>query len=223
VNGPKVRRYPRRPGQSSPLITGASGRQRIGHPKPYPISLGSFAERRLAIGALRRLLVFAHWRNIMLRFIAAAAITITGILATTPVSAFHHHARWAGCGYGGCGYGYGGCGYGYGGYSYGGYGMSPYGRGYAGYGYRVYGPVASPMYYQPNIQPNIYPTSPYGYAVTQPSGASRQAANTLAVQGQGASNKPAPARAATPAPANASAPAPARVTPSTQLISTAQR
>ena len=29
----------------------------------------------------------------MLRFIAAAAITITGILATTPVSAFHHRAR----------------------------------------------------------------------------------------------------------------------------------
>jgi hypothetical protein len=150
----------------------------------------------------------------MLRFIVATAITITGIFATTPASAFHHRARWAGCGYGGCGYGYGGCGYGYGGYSYGGYGMSPYGWGYAGYGYRGYGPVVSPMYYHPNT----IPISPYGYAATPPSVARPQAANNTPLAAQPAPSKPAPA---TSAPKNASAPA--GITPATQLNSISQR
>ncbi|HEY2414529.1 MAG TPA: hypothetical protein VGI40_19945 [Pirellulaceae bacterium] len=140
----------------------------------------------------------------MFRFIVAAAIAITGILATTPANAFHH--RWGGCGYGGCGYGYGGCGYGgcgYGGYGYGGYGYGGYGYrgyGYPGYGYggfgmapagggygsplmgyRGYGPVATPMY----SQPNVVPVSPYGYAMNQPSGAVRPASNNAPVVAQG--------------------------------------
>src|SRR6478672_6394124 len=76
----------------------------------------------------RTVFVFAYWRNIMLRFIVAAAVTFTGILATTPASAFHHHGRCGG--YGGCGYGggCGGCGYG------GGWGRGGYGYGGGAYG-----------------------------------------------------------------------------------------
>jgi hypothetical protein len=209
----------------------------------------------------RTVFVFAYWRNIMLRFIVAAAVTFTGILATTPASAFHHHGRcggYGGCGYGGgCGgYGYGGgCGYGgygygggaYGGYGYGGYGyrgvgyggfgMAPYGGGYGSpwMGYGVYGPVASPMYYQPNV----VTVSPYGYAANQPSGAVRPASNNtpvvaagrpvvakgMTVATQGTLNNLARPKVATPAAINVSAPAPApaAVRPVTQLTSNAQR
>jgi hypothetical protein len=205
----------------------------------------------------------------MLRFIVAAAVTITGILAATPASAFHHHGRcggYGGCGYGGgcggygygggCGggygggyggYGYGGYGYrgygyggyGYGGVGYGGFGMAPYGGGYGSpwVGNQGFGPVGSPMYYQPNV----VTVSPYGYAMIQPNGAVRPVANNapvgapgkpvvakgMTVATQGTLTNMARPKVAMPAAINVSAPAPvaapAAASHSAQLTSNAQR